>query len=72
MNIAYAYVINKQLHDTIIGKTIKYVIANQYPHTFVWFAMEPSQASQYSHILLPAMSKSKSLKLSVIFNPLIK
>lgn len=57
MNIAYAYVINKQLHDTIIGKTLKNVIANQNPHTFVWFAMEPSQASQYNQIAAPEIAK---------------
>ena len=44
MNIALAYVINKQLDEMIVGKTIRKVIANQNPHTFVWFAMEPARA----------------------------
>jgi formamidopyrimidine-DNA glycosylase len=44
MNIATAYVVNKQLEKSIIGKTISNVMANQNPHTFVWFAMEPKQA----------------------------
>ncbi len=44
MNIAMAYVVNKQLKKSIVGKTICNVIANQNPHTFVWFATEPAQA----------------------------
>jgi len=44
MNIATAYVVNKQLEESIVGKTISKVIANQNPHTFVWFAMEPVKA----------------------------
>ena len=44
MNIAAAHVINRQLEESIVGKTISRVTANQNPHTFVWFAMEPSRA----------------------------
>jgi formamidopyrimidine-DNA glycosylase len=44
MNITSAYVIKNQLDDAVCGKRIVNVIANQNPHTFVWFAMEPSQA----------------------------
>jgi len=43
MNIAMAYVVSKQLEKSIVGKTIRNVIANQNPHTFVWFATEPAQ-----------------------------
>ena len=35
MSIAYQQVINAQLQDTVVGKTIKRVIANQSPHTLV-------------------------------------
>ena len=44
MNIATGYVVNKQLEELIVGKTIRKVVANLNPHTFVWFAMEPAQA----------------------------
>jgi formamidopyrimidine-DNA glycosylase len=44
MNIATGYVVNKQLGESIVGKTISKVIAYQNPHTFVWFAMEPARA----------------------------
>lgn len=46
MNVAYQQVINGQLQETVVGKTIKKVIANQNPHSFVWFAMEPERAFQ--------------------------
>jgi formamidopyrimidine-DNA glycosylase len=44
MNITSAHVIKNQLDDAVCGKRIVNVIANQNPHTFVWFAMKPSQA----------------------------
>jgi len=44
MNIATAYIVNKQLEESIVGKTICKVTANQNPHTFVWFATEPARA----------------------------
>lgn len=44
MNIVTGYVVNKQLENLVVGKTICKVTANQDPHTFVWFAMEPTQA----------------------------
>jgi len=43
MNIAMAYVVSKQLEKSVVGKTICNITANQNPHTFVWFATEPSQ-----------------------------
>jgi len=44
VNIAMAYVVSKQLEKAIVGKIVKNVVANQNPHTFVWFAMEPKNA----------------------------
>lgn len=44
MNIATGYVVNKQLENLAVGKTIRKVTANQNPHSFVWFATEPSRA----------------------------
>jgi len=44
MNIATAYIVNKQLEESIVGKTICKVTVNQNPHTFVWFATEPARA----------------------------
>ena len=44
MNIVTAYIVNKQQEESIVGKKIRNVVANQNPHTFVWFAMEPKQA----------------------------
>lgn len=44
MNIATGSVVNKQLEELIVGKTICKVVANQNPHSFVWFAMDTARA----------------------------
>jgi formamidopyrimidine-DNA glycosylase len=44
MSLAENHVISNQLKEVVVGKRIVKVITNQNPHTFVWFAMEPSQA----------------------------
>ena len=44
MNIAVGRLVAKQLEPLIAGKTIRKVVANQNPHTFVWFATEPARA----------------------------
>ncbi len=44
MSLAENHVISNQLKEVVVGKKIVKVITNQNPHTFVWFAMEPSQA----------------------------
>ncbi len=44
MSLAECSVISNQLQQTVVGKKIANVIANQNPHTFVWFAMEPKYA----------------------------
>jgi len=41
MSIADNQVIANQLQQTVAGKTITCTIANQNPHSFVWFATEP-------------------------------
>lgn len=46
MNITSASITSKQLKDLMVGKQITEVIANQNPHSFVWFAMDPSSAFQ--------------------------
>ncbi len=62
MSIAENQVISNQLQNTVVGKTIVKVIANQNPHTYVWFATEPcyafasvdishKQAEQYEKLL---------------------
>ncbi len=44
MNLAYARVLDGQLRESVVGKTIRAVVANQNPHSFVWFALEPQRA----------------------------
>lgn len=62
MSIAENQVISNQLQNTVVGKKIVKTIANQNPHSFVWFATEPryafaakdishKQAEQYDGIL---------------------
>lgn len=46
MNIATAVITAKQIQASLNGKKIVDVVANQNPHTFVWFALDPSQAYQ--------------------------
>jgi len=43
MNIATGYVVCRQLDEMVIGKTIRKITANQNPHAFVWFAIDPSR-----------------------------
>ena len=62
MSLAEHHVISKQLLYTVVGRTIVKTIANQNPHSFVWFATEPQyayaakevshkQAEQYDRLL---------------------
>ena len=44
MSIAENQVISNQLQKMVVGKKIVKVIANQNPHSFVWFAAEPKYA----------------------------
>lgn len=37
-----AHVLSKQINQTLVGKTIKNVIANAHPHTFAWFSGNPN------------------------------
>jgi formamidopyrimidine-DNA glycosylase len=41
MSIAENQVISNQLQNAVVGKTIVKTVANQNPHSFVWFAAEP-------------------------------
>jgi len=41
MSLADNYVIASQLQKSVAGKTITHTIANQNPHSFVWFATKP-------------------------------
>ena len=41
MSLAENHVISNQLQNTVVGRTIVKTIANQNPHSFVWFATEP-------------------------------
>lgn len=44
MSLVENQVVSNQLQNTVVGKTIVKVVANQNPHTFVWFATEPQYA----------------------------
>jgi len=44
MSLAECVITANQLNESVKGKTIIKVIANQNPHTFVWFALEPAYA----------------------------
>ena len=44
MSLAECQVISNQLQNTVVGKTIVKTVANQNPHSFVWFATEPRYA----------------------------
>jgi formamidopyrimidine-DNA glycosylase len=57
MNIAFAYVVKNQLDEAICGKRIVNVIANQNPHAFVWFTMEPSQAFTSDNVCITRAAK---------------
>ena len=41
LEIPESYVIANQLNNTIRGKKIKYVLANQSPHKFAWYHRNP-------------------------------
>lgn len=43
MNLAEKHIVCRQLHETVVGKTIIKAVVNQNPHSFVWFALNPSQ-----------------------------
>lgn len=43
LSLAENTVISNQLKETVVGKRIACAIVNQNPHTFVWFATDPSQ-----------------------------
>jgi len=62
MSLAENQVISNQLQNAVVGKKIVKTIANQNPHSFVWFATEPQyafaakevshkQAEQYNDML---------------------
>ena len=44
MSLAECVINANQLNESVKGKTITKVVANQNPHTFVWFALEPAYA----------------------------
>ena len=44
MSLAECVITANQLNESVKGKTITKVVANQNPHTFVWFALEPAYA----------------------------
>jgi len=44
MSIAESEICANQLNEAVKGKIITKVVANQTPHTFVWFALEPAYA----------------------------
>ena len=66
VSLAENYVVSNQLQRTVVGKTIVKTVANQNPHSFVWFATEPKyafapkeisykQAEQYDELLTGQM-----------------
>jgi formamidopyrimidine-DNA glycosylase len=57
MNIASAHVIKNHLNEAVCGKRIVNVIANQNPHTFVWFAFEPSRAFTSDKVYIAEATK---------------
>lgn len=67
MSIAENQVISNQLQNTVVGKTIVKVVANQNPHTFVWFAtvaspeISHSQAQLYEKLLTGKKIQSSSV-----------
>lgn len=42
IEIPEAIVLSQHINDTLIGKRVEYVIANQSPHKFAWFYGDPS------------------------------
>ncbi len=42
IEIPEMYVLSEQINKTLVGKTIKSVIANAHPHTFAWFSGNPN------------------------------
>ena len=44
MSLAECVITASQLNETVKNKMITKVVANQNPHTFVWFALEPAYA----------------------------
>jgi len=51
-----AFVLSRQINETVSGKTIKNVIAAQSPHKFAWYSGDPNVAVQLSkkHIWVEA------------------
>ena len=37
-----AYVLSKQIEQTLVGKTIRSAIANEHPHSFAWYSGDPT------------------------------
>ena len=37
-----AYVLSKQIEQTLVGKTIRSAVANAHPHSFAWYSGDPS------------------------------
>jgi len=75
MSLVECQVVSNQLQNTVVGKRIVKTIANQNPHSFVWFATEPQyafaakeisykQAEQYDKLL----TGKKILKANVLSN----
>jgi len=72
MSLAENQVISNQLQNTVVGKKIVRTIANQNPHSFVWFATEPryafaakevshKQAEQYDEMLTGKIIKGSDV-----------
>ena len=72
MSLAENQVISNQLQNTVVGKTIVKTVANQNPHSFVWFATEPryafaakeishKQAEQYDGLLTGKVIQSSDV-----------
>jgi len=72
MSLAEHQVISDQLQKVVVGKKIVQVIANQNPHSFVWFATEPQhafapkevshpQAEQYAELLTGQMIRGSEV-----------
>jgi formamidopyrimidine-DNA glycosylase len=56
LEIPEAVVISDQINETLFGKQIRTVIANQSPHTWAWFTGDPAR--------YPEMLEGKSIGLS--------
>jgi len=42
IEIPETYVLSEQIEKTIVGKTIRAVVANAHPHSFAWFSCDPA------------------------------